>query len=68
MVTTGVLAIACLGLFRLDTAGLATEDSYTKDFQSITGQQVLAEHGLVDASNTIMVVANEAGPATCARR
>jgi RND superfamily putative drug exporter len=56
--TTGVLAVACLGLFRLDTAGLATEDSYTKEFQSITGQQVLAEHGLVDASNTIMVVAN----------
>ena len=60
VVTTVVLAFACLGLFRLDTAGLATEDSYTKDFQSITGQQVLAEHGLVDASNTIMVVANEA--------
>jgi putative drug exporter of the RND superfamily len=60
VVTTGVLAIACLGLFRLDTAGLATEESYTKDFQSITGQQVLAAHGLVDASNTIMVVANEA--------
>ncbi len=60
VVTTGVLAFACLGLFRLDTAGLATEDSYTKDFPSITGQQVLAEHGLVDASNTIMVVANEA--------
>ena len=60
VVTTGVLAFACLGLFRLDTAGLATEDSYTKDFPSITGQQVLAEHGLVDASNTIMVVANKA--------
>jgi putative drug exporter of the RND superfamily len=59
VVTTGVLAIACLGLFRLDTAGLATEDSYTEDFQSITGQQVLAEHDLVDASNTIMVVADE---------
>jgi RND superfamily putative drug exporter len=58
VITTGVLAIACLGLFTLDTAGLATEDSYTKDIQSITGQQVLAEHGLVDASNTVMVVAN----------
>ncbi len=58
VITTVVLAIACLGLFRLDTAGLATEDSYTKEFQSITGQQVLAEHGLVDASNTVMVVAN----------
>jgi len=59
-VTTVVLGIACLGLFRLDTAGLATEDSYTKDFESITGQQVLTEHGLVDASNTVMVVADPA--------
>jgi putative drug exporter of the RND superfamily len=56
--TTIVLAIACLGLFRLDTAGLATEDSYTKEFESITGQKVLVEHGLVDQSNTVMVVAN----------
>jgi putative drug exporter of the RND superfamily len=56
--TAVVLAIACLGLFRLDTAGLATEDSYTKEFESITGQQVLEEHGLVDQSNTVMVVAN----------
>ena len=56
--TTVVLAIACLGLFRLDTAGLATEDSYTEEIQSITGQQVLEDHGLVDASNTVMVVAN----------
>ena len=30
-----------------------TEDSYTKEFQSITGQQVLVEHGLVDQSNTV---------------
>jgi putative drug exporter of the RND superfamily len=58
IVTTVLLAIACLGVLKLDTAGLATEDSYTKDFQSITGQQVLAEHGLVDASNTVMVVSN----------
>ncbi len=56
--TTVLLAIACLGLFRLDTQGLATEDSYTKEFPSITGQQVLTDHGLVDASNTVMVVAN----------
>jgi RND superfamily putative drug exporter len=57
--TTVILAIACLGLFRLDTAGLSTEDTYTKEFQSITGQKVLVDHGLVDQSNTIQVVANE---------
>ncbi|MBD8869086.1 MMPL family transporter [Nocardioides donggukensis] len=56
--TTAVLALACLGLFRLDASGLSTEDSYTKEFDSIVGQRVLAEHGLVDQSNTVQVVAN----------
>jgi len=56
--TSVVLAVACLGLLRLDTAGLSTEDSYTKEFASITGQKVLVEHDLVDQSNTVMVVAN----------
>jgi len=58
MGTTVLLAIACLGLFRLDTAGLAAEDTYTQEFESITGQRVLVEHGLVDQSNTALVVAN----------
>ena len=50
--------VACLGLLTLDTAGLSTEDSYTKEFDSIKGQKVLVEHGLVDNSNTVQVVAN----------
>ncbi len=58
VVTSVLLAIACLGVVRLDTGGLATEDSYTKEFQSVTGQQMLAEHGLADASNTVQVVTN----------
>ena len=58
VVTSVLLAIACLGLLRLDTNGLATEDSYTKEFQSITGQKALVDAGLVDQSNTVMVVAN----------
>jgi putative drug exporter of the RND superfamily len=57
VVTTVVLAIASLGLLTLDTDGLTTEDSYTKEFDSIVGQRVLVEHGLVDQSNTVMVVA-----------
>jgi len=57
-VTAALLAIACLGLFRLDTSGLSTEDTYTKEFDSIKGQQLLADHGLADNSNTIQVVAN----------
>jgi len=59
VVTTVLLAIACLGVLKLETQGLSTEDTYTKEFQSITGQQVLTEHGLVDQSNTVMVVSNE---------
>ena len=54
--TTGLLLLACLGLFRLDTAGLSTEDTYTKEFDSIKGQRLLAEHGLADTSNTLQVV------------
>ncbi|QBR94024.1 MMPL family transporter [Nocardioides euryhalodurans] len=58
VVTTVLLAIACVGLLRLDTNGLSTEDSYTQEFQSVTGQQVLVDAGLVDQSNTVMVVAD----------
>jgi RND superfamily putative drug exporter len=58
-VTTGILLLACLGLFRLDTAGLSTEETYTKEFDSIKGQKVLIEHDLSDTSNTAQVVFNE---------
>ena len=58
VVTALLLAVACLGLFRLEASGLSTEDSYTKEFDSIVGQKVLAEHGLFDQSNTVQVVAN----------
>lgn len=56
LVTTGLLLLACLGLFRLDTSGLSTEDTYTKEFDSILGQRLLTEHGLADNSNTIQVI------------
>ena len=56
--TTGLLLLACLGLFRLDASGLSTEDTYTKEFDSIKGQKLLTEHGLADNSNTIQVVAD----------
>jgi putative drug exporter of the RND superfamily len=58
VVTTVLLAIACLGVFKLDATGLTTEESYTKEFDSVTGQKVLTAHGLSDASNPVMVVAN----------
>ena len=56
--TTGLLLLACLGLFRLDASGLSTEDTYTKEFDSIKGQKLLTDHGLADNSNTIQVVTN----------
>jgi RND superfamily putative drug exporter len=58
VITSVLLAVACLGVLRLDTAGLATEDQYTTEMESIEGQTMLAEHGLADASNTVQVVAD----------
>jgi RND superfamily putative drug exporter len=56
-VTTAVLlAIACLGLLKLDPSGLSTEETYTKKFDSIQGQTLLVDHGLSDTSNTVQVV------------
>ncbi|MDO9458069.1 MMPL family transporter [Nocardioides sp.] len=54
--TAVVLAVACLGLFKIDTGGLPTDESYTKEFDSIVGQRVLVDHGLQDTSNTAQVV------------
>jgi RND superfamily putative drug exporter len=57
VITATLLAIACLGLFRLDASGMSTADTYTKEFDSIKGQQVLIDHGLQDTSNTVQVTA-----------
>ncbi len=58
VVTTALLAVACLGMLRLDTSGLPTDEQYTVDVESVDGQAMLADHGLVDASNTAQVVAD----------
>ncbi len=60
LVTSGLLAIACLGLFTLSANGLSTADSYTKDFDSVVGQRVLAAHGLANRSNPVQVVTDPA--------
>jgi RND superfamily putative drug exporter len=59
VVTTLVLGIAALGVLTLNTNGLSQEDTYTKEFDSVTGQKALTEHGLADASTPVMVVSNE---------
>ncbi|HEU5035402.1 MAG TPA: MMPL family transporter [Nocardioides sp.] len=58
VVTTCVLLVACLGILKIDAGGMSTEDGYTKEFDAIKGQKVLAAHGLVDNSNTVQVVSN----------
>ncbi|GAA5147837.1 MMPL family transporter [Nocardioides marinquilinus] len=60
VVTAGLLLLACLGLTQLSASGLSTEDTYTKEFDSIKGQRILEEHGLGDNSNTVQVVADTA--------
>jgi RND superfamily putative drug exporter len=60
-ITAGLLLVACLGLFKLDASGLSTDESYTKNFDSIQGQALLEDHDLQDSSNTVQVVADTAG-------
>jgi RND superfamily putative drug exporter len=59
MVTAVLLAVACLGLFKLDANGLSTEDSFTETLDSVTAQKLLADHDLADNSNTLQVVSND---------
>jgi RND superfamily putative drug exporter len=54
--TAIVLGVCSLGILQLNAHGLATEDSYTKDFDSVTGQQVLTEHGLADTGSPVLVL------------
>jgi RND superfamily putative drug exporter len=58
IITTLALGACALGVLTLNTNGLSTEDAYTKEFPSVTGQKVLSEHGLADSSTPVIVVAN----------
>jgi RND superfamily putative drug exporter len=58
IVTAVVLGVCSLGILQLNAHGLSTDQAYTKDFDSVTGQQVLIDHGLADTSTPIQVVAN----------
>ena len=60
VVTSILLATATLGVVTLDANGLTTEESYTKQFDSVVGQKVLTKHDLADESNPVLVVANAA--------
>ena len=58
VVTVVILGVCSLGIFALNAHGLSTEDSYTKEFDSVKGQKVLTAHGLADSGSPVMVVAN----------
>ena len=58
VVTALALGACAFGVLTLNTNGLSTEDSYTKDFDSVIGQRALTAHGLADNSTPVMVVAN----------
>ncbi len=58
--TAIALAVCSLGILQLNAHGLATKDAYTKSFDSVTGQQVMTDHGLGDTASPVMVVANAA--------
>ncbi len=58
VITSLVLAACSLGFLQLNAHGLSTADAYTKDFDSVTGQQVLIDHGLADTSTPVQIVTN----------
>src|SRR3954447_17203476 len=58
IMTALALGVCVLGVLTLNTNGLSTEDSYTKQFDSVKGQKILTAHGLADNSTPVMVVAN----------
>src|SRR4051812_48178023 len=58
VVTAIALGVCSLGILQINAHGLSTQDAYTKDFDSVLGQQVLTDHGLADTASPVMVVAN----------
>ena len=58
-ITAAILAIACLGLFALQTGNIPSDEQYTKTTDSTVGQALLVDHGLVDNSTPLQVVTNE---------
>jgi RND superfamily putative drug exporter len=56
--TAAALVVLCLGFLRVDTSGIPSDEMYTTDQDSVIGQGLLVDHGLVDASTPIQVVAN----------
>lgn len=58
--TTIALLVVALGALRLDTSGIPNDETYVagQEVESVEGNAILVEHGLVDASSPVQVVAN----------
>ncbi|HYO32887.1 MAG TPA: MMPL family transporter [Nocardioidaceae bacterium] len=56
--TSVILAVACIGLVKLDATGLTTEEQYTTTVDSVTGEEVLSRHFDAGASDPVSIVAN----------
>lgn len=57
-VTAAALIVCCAGLFTLNTSGLSGADQYTKTFDSITGDNLVRDHGLSDLSSPVQIVSD----------
>jgi RND superfamily putative drug exporter len=60
IVTSLILAVAALGVVKLDANGLTQAEAFTHTVDSVVGQEALAEHGLSDEGSPVVVVANDA--------
>ncbi|MGY1729719.1 MMPL family transporter [Geodermatophilus sp. SYSU D01062] len=56
MVTSALLLIACLGVLRLDPSGLTQAEGFRGTPESISGEEVAAEHFPAVAGNPVVVV------------
>jgi putative drug exporter of the RND superfamily len=56
IVTSVVLAIAALGMLKLDATGLSNEESFIGTPDSVVGEKVLAAHYPAGAGNPLVVV------------
>lgn len=56
--TSGILAVACLGVVALNPTGLTTEESFRGEQPSIVGEKVLSAHFPGGAGSPVVVIAN----------
>ncbi|MGY1604380.1 MMPL family transporter [Geodermatophilus sp. SYSU D00815] len=56
LVTSALLAVAALGLFRLDPSGLTQAEAFRGTPESVEGEQVAAEHFPAAAGNPVFVL------------